>query len=825
MAAQPKAIPIPSASYLEGGGLLGWLTTIDHKRIAALYGVSALVFMAIGGIEAMLIRMQLWSPNDHLISAGLYDQLFTMHGTTMVFLVVMPLEIGCFANFMVPLHVGARDVAFPRLNALSYWVFLFGAIMLHLGWLWGGLPNAGWFGYANLTSRYFSPGLNLDFWSIGLLILGVSTMLGAVNFFTTIVGMRAPGMTYMRMPMFVWSMLVTSILVLLAFPPLTVGLIFLILDRFFGTHFYSASFGATPILWQHLFWLFGHPEVYIMALPAFGMMSEMVPVFSRKPLFGYPMMAYSLVLIAFLSYGVWGHHMFATGMGPVADSAFAITSMLIAIPTGIKIFSWIATVWGGSLRMTTAFYFALAMILEFTIGGLSGVMHASAPIDLQQTDSYFVVAHFHYVLFGGVMFAILGAIYYWWPKMTGRMLSERKGKLQFWLTVIGFNGTFFPMHFLGMWGMPRRIYTYGAGLGWTDLNRLETVSAFILGFAFLIFYINLVESLRSGEVAPRDPWDGRTLEWATASPPPIYNFAVIPDAHARDAWWVRKYGRDNSRGLEMFKSGEVPRVPEVENAVPVGHIHIPEPSIFPLLLAFGLAMVGVGLIIGWWRIMIIGGATMFLCAVALGFQYSGYGQLLPDQDEVAPSAGGVDLRKIGMWAFLGSECVFFASLISTFIVYKSRSIGGPGASILEIPLTSFSTFALLMSSLMMVLALAAVSRGDKIWTRIWLSLTISLGLVFLGVEAYEFTHFYHKGLAMQTDLFGQTFYTLVGTHGAHVTLGVLWLSTLLVASFRGKLDKSRALSVEIAGLYWHFVDIVWVLIFTLVYLMQQVRGA
>ncbi|HVA82094.1 MAG TPA: cbb3-type cytochrome c oxidase subunit I, partial [Candidatus Binataceae bacterium] len=773
----------------------------------------------------MLIRIQLWSPDNHFLSASVYNQIFTMHGTTMIFLVVMPLEIGFFANFIMPLQIGARDVAFPRLNAMSFWLFLAGAIFLHLGWLWGGLPDAGWFGYANLTERYFSPGLNLDFWVVGLLILGVSTLVSGLNFFVTIISMRAKGMSFMRMPMFVWSILVTSILILIAFPPLTVGLVFLLLDRFFGTHFYVAAYGATPILWQHLFWLFGHPEVYIMALPAFGMISEMLPVYSRKPLFGYPMMAYSIVLIAFLSYGVWGHHMFATGMGPVADSAFAITSMLIAIPTGIKIFSWLATIWGGSLRMTTAFFFALAMIIEFTVGGLSGIMHASAPIDLQQTDSYFVVAHFHYVLFGGVMFAILGAIYYWWPKITGRMLSERLGKWQFWLTIVGFNGTFFPMHFLGMWGMPRRIYTYGAGLGWTHLNQFETVCAFILGISFLVMYVNLIKSTMNGEKAPADPWDGRSLEWSIASAPPAYNFAHVPEVRGRYAYWVMKYGRAGSRGVAMFMAGQVPPVPESMQAPPTEPIHMPAPSIYPLFVALGLATMGVGLVTGEWRIIIIGGITMFASVTAMGFEYPTYGQEPHDLEEMAPSSGGIDLRKAGLWAFLGSECVFFASLIATYVVYKSRNAGGPGAGILEIPLTSISTFALLMSSLAMVLALNAIQRNQKNLMRMWLGLTIALGLVFLGVEAYEFTHFYHEGLSMQTDLFGQSFFTLVGFHGAHVTIGVLWLAAVWCASLSKKFDKSRALSVEMAGLYWHFVDVVWVIIFTLVYLMQQVKGA
>src|SRR5271154_3988243 len=777
MAAQPKPLPVHQPSYLEGGGLVGWLTTIDHKRVAVMYLASALFFMAFGGLEAMAIRVQLWTPDNHALSAATYNAFFTMHGTTMIFLVVMPLLLGFLGNFLIPLQIGARDVAFPRLNALSFWLALVAGVLLHLGWIRGGLPDAGWFGYANLTERYFTPGLAIDWWVIGLLVSGTSTVLTGLNFLTTIVAMRAPGMTYMRMPMFMWSMLVTSILILIAFPALTIGLIFLLFDRFFDTHFYVATAGATPILWQHLFWLFGHPEVYIMALPAFGIISEVVPTFSRKPLFGYPMMAYSICLIAFLSYGVWGHHMFATGMGPVADSAFAITSMLIAIPTGVKIFSWIATVWGGSLRMTTAFYFALGMILEFTIGGLSG-----------------------------------------------RMLGERLGKWHFWLTVVGFNLTFFPMHFLGMWGMPRRTYTYGADMGWTHLNQLETVGAFILGIAFLFFYYNIFSSLISGEHAPADPWDGRSLEWSTPSPPPAYNFAKIPQIRGRDAWWILKYGRAGSRGVAAYMSGQAPAQPQTDEPVDVEHIHMPAPSIFPLVLSLGVGMMGLGLIIDWYRIVIMGALVVVLSIIGMGFEYPNFGEESHDPEH-APSSGGIDVRKIGVWSFIGSECVFFASLISTFIVYKSRSVTGPGPEILNIPLTSFSTFILLMSSLLMVLALAATQRGDTRWERIWLGGTVMFGLIFLGGQVYEFTSFMREGMGLTTNLFSQSFFVLVGFHGAHVAIGVIWLSVLLVAAINGKLGKSRALSVELAGLYWHFVDVVWIIIFTLVYLMQAVPGA
>lgn len=821
MAAQPKPFHLEPANYLEGGGIYGWLTTIDHKRIAMLYGLSAILFMGLGGIEAMLIRAQLIVPDNHFLSADFYNQIFTMHGLTMIFLVVMPLETGFFGNFLIPLQIGARDVAFPRLNALSYWIFLLGALVLNLGWIWGGSPNAGWFGYANLTELQYSPGLNVDYYDIGLLILGVSSVMSALNFFVTIVNLRAPGMTFMRMPMFIWALLVTVILLLLAFPALTVGLIFLFTDRYFDTHFYRVIAGATPILWQHLFWIFGHPEVYIMALPAFGMISEVLPVFSRKPLFGYPMMAYSIILIAFLSYGVWGHHMFATGMGPVADSAFSITSMLIAIPTGVKVFSWIATVWGGRLRFTTAMLFGLGFILEFTIGGLSGVMHASAPVDMEQTDSYIIIAHFHYVLFGGVLMAILAAFYYWFPKISGRMMNETLGKWHFWLTTIFFNFTFFPMHFLGELGMPRRIYTYASGMGWDFWNAFESVSAFCLGASFLIFFFNLAYSWFNGERAGADPWDARTLEWMTPSPPSVYNFVTVPTVHSRDAFWVAKYGDVEASGLGE-KRLNVDFLPP-PTAEEIASIHMPEPSLYPVIIGGGIFLAGLGMLVGWYRLVFGGLALMAFTAIAMSFEYINWGEENPHQ--ISESFLGLDNRKLGIWALIGSECVFFATLISTYMVYKARSIGAPDANILNIPLTSFSTFILLMSSLLMVLALAGYQRGDRFWGTFWLFGTAFFGCIFLGGQVFEFHDFYARGMLYNTNLFSQCFYTLVGFHGFHVFVGVCWLITMAIAGLRGKIGKSRAVSIEIVGLYWHFVDIVWVVIFTLIYLMRTIKHA
>jgi cytochrome c oxidase subunit 1 len=512
----------------ERTGIMAWLTTTDHKKIGTLYLHTSLFFFVLGGLEAILMRWQLMRPNMTVFSAEQFNQLFTMHGTTMVFLAIMPLS-AAFFNYLIPLQIGARDVAFPRLNAFSYWVYLFGGLFITLPifvWL---APDGGWFAYAPLSGRTSSPAINMDFWVLGIQILGVSSLAAAFNFATTIINMRAPGMNLMRMPMFTWMSFVTQFLIILAFPVITIALVFLQFDRFFGTNFYQVSAGADPLLWQHLFWVFGHPEVYILVLPAFGLVSEVLPTNSKKPLFGYPVMAYSGILIGFLGFGVWAHHMFAAGMGRVADTVFGLTTMLIAIPTGVKIFNWIFTLWGGSLRFTTAMKFAIALIAMFTIGGISGITHSSPPSDLQQTDvlhrgalSLRAVRRRHH----GDLCRDLSLL----PKMYGRYLSEGMGSWHFWLTFIGLNLTFFPMHFSGMLGMPRRIYTYDAGQGWELFNMMSTLGAFLLAPATLIFVFNFFRSKKSGAPAPANAWDAATLEWSIPSPPPEYNFAQIPVA-------------------------------------------------------------------------------------------------------------------------------------------------------------------------------------------------------------------------------------------------------------------------------------------------------
>jgi cytochrome c oxidase subunit 1 len=520
----------------EYGGVWGWITTTDHKRIGRLYLFTALFFMLWGGAEAEIIRTQLRAPNMHFVSAATYNEIFTMHGTTMIFLAVMPLS-SAFFNMLIPLQIGARDVAFPRLNAFSYWVYVLGGAVISLPIFFHAAPNGGWFGYTPLTTNAYSPGIHIDVWVVGLQILGISSLASGFNFITTIINMRAPGMNLMRMPMFTWMSFVVQFLIILAFPVITVALIFLVFDRFFGTNFYTTAAGADPLLWQHLFWIFGHPEVYILVLPAFGLVSEVLPTFARKPLFGYPVMVYSGILIGVLGFGVWAHHMFAVGMGPIADSFFSLTTMLIAIPTGVKIFNWIFTLWGGAIRFTVANCFAIGLLAMFTIGGISGVMHSSPPADLQQTDTYFVVAHFHYVLFGGSLMGLFAGIYYYFPKFTGRLLDEPLGYWHFWLNLIGSNLTFFPMHFSGLNGMPRRIYTYDADQGWDTYNLLSTIGAYLVGVATLIFIYNIVRSARHGQRAGNDPWGAPSLEWSIASPPPIYNFERIPFVTSRYPLW------------------------------------------------------------------------------------------------------------------------------------------------------------------------------------------------------------------------------------------------------------------------------------------------
>ncbi len=505
---------------------IDWVTTTDHKKIGIMYLVTTFAFFLLGGVEALLMRVQLGSANNTLLSGQTYNELLTMHGTTMIFLFVVPVMAG-FGNYFVPLMIGARDMAFPRLNALSYWLLLAAGIVFYATLFWHP-PEAGWWSYPPLSSIQYSPGGGQDAWIFLIHLTGLSSLLGAINFYATIVNMRAPGMSWGRLPLFIWTILVYAILLIIALPVVAAAVTMLLTDRHFGTHFFDPTNHGSPVLWQHLFWFFGHPEVYIMILPGFGMISEVIPVFSRKPIFGYKAIAASTAVIAFLATLVWAHHMFASPVPIVVLGFFMLSSFLIGVPTGVKVFNWIATLWRGSLVMTTSLYFAVGFIAIFVLGGITGIFLAVFPIDWQLNDTYFVVAHFHYVLMGGAVFSIFAGLYYWFPKMTGRLLNETLGKLSFWVMFIGFNMTFFPMHAMGLEGMPRRIYTFQPGTGWGTLNLIATIGSFILGAGILVTIANVARSYTRGAIAGPDPWKGNTLEWFTTSPPPVNNFDVIP---------------------------------------------------------------------------------------------------------------------------------------------------------------------------------------------------------------------------------------------------------------------------------------------------------
>ena len=738
-----------SGSILQRTGLLSpaerehwkmaWLSTVDHKRIGILYMVTALVFFATGGIEALLIRLQLATPNNTLLHPDTYNMLFTMHGTTMIFLVAMPVLFG-LANYVVPLQIGARDMAFPRLNAFGFWLVPFGGILLHFSFITGGAPAVGWFAYAPLSETPYSSQLGVDYWALSLLVLGIGSVSTSINFIATVLCCRAPQMTLRRLPLFSWMIFINSFLVILALPVLNAGLVMLMIDRQLDTHFFLMP-GGSAIMWQHIFWAFGHPEVYIVAIPAFGILSEIIPVFSRKPIFGYEFVAGSTVAIAFLSLGVWAHHMFTVGLGHAVDLFFVASSMLIAIPTGVKVLNWSATMIGGRIKFDTPMLFCIAALMQFLLAGLTGVSHAVAALDWQTKNSYYLVAHFHFVFIGLIVFAILGALHYWIPKMSGRMLSEKLGKWTFWLMTIGFNLTFIIQHFLGLAGMPRRVYTYADLPGWGWMNLASTVGAFIMGVASLLFVWNLISSLLNGRQAGDNPWSAWTLEWATSSPPPHENFHALPPITGRRPLW-------DSMNPDR-----------------------PDPIV-------------------------------------------GTRQTI---DQFKP-----EKSKTSVVSFIISETGFFGILILAFLFYNARPQPGPGPRELDLVKTGLFSICLFASSFTIWRAEAGLHGNNQRKMIGWLAATILLGGIFIAGQGLEYWHLFRSGVSVNTNLFATTFFTLTGFHGLHVCVGLIALLILFGLALAGDSRGSAWPGLEAIGLYWHFVDVVWVFVLTVVYILPRV---
>jgi cytochrome c oxidase subunit 1/cytochrome c oxidase subunit I+III len=720
---------------------MAWLSTVDHKRIGILYMTTGLVFFIVGGIEALFIRLQLAVPRNTLVAPDTFNMLFTMHGTTMIFLVAMPVLFG-MANYIVPLQIGARDMAFPRLNAYSYWLVPLGGILLHFSFLSGGAPAVGWFAYAPLNQTPYSSQLGVDYWALALIVLGTGSIGTSINFIVTVLTQRAPNMTIRRLPLFSWMILVNSFLVILALPVLNAALVMLLIDRRLDTHFFLPPGGGSAIMWQHIFWAFGHPEVYIVAVPAWGILSEVIPVFSRKPIFGYEIVASSTMLIVFLSMLVWAHHMFTVGMGRTLDLFFVASSMLIAVPTGIKVIAWTATMVGGRLRFTTPMLFCVGALVQFLFGGITGISHAVAVLDWQTKNSYFLVAHFHYIFVGLIVFAIIGGIHYWFPKMTGRMMSESIGKWTFWFMAVGFNLTFVMQHLLGLAGMPRRVYTYPDLPGWGWMNMAATIGAFFMTVASLLFVWNIIASLVNGKTATENPWKAWTLEWATTSPPPHENFHQLPPIRSRRPLW--------------------------DDANP----DRPDP------------VVGTK-----WKL-----------------------------DVKAPEA-----NKTGVLMFIISEAGFFGVLILAYLYFNASPQPGPTAHDLNLLKTGIFSLCLFASSFTIWRSEVSLAKGNHHAMKAWLALTILLGGVFIVGQGLEYWGLFKSGVDISSNLFATTFFTLTGFHGLHVCVGLTMLLIVLGLALAGDFKEGHSPALGAVGYYWHFVDVVWVFVLTVVYILPLLR--
>jgi cytochrome c oxidase subunit I+III len=808
-------------------GARGFFSTVDHKTIGLRYLVTSIAFLVVGGIEALVMRTQLAVGNQHLVSAGTYNQLFSMHGVTMIFLYAAPVLSG-FSNYLWPLLLGSRDMAYPRLNALSYWLYLAAGVFLYTSLPLGAMPNAGWFDYVPIASREFAPGLNIDFYALTLLLLAVSTTVGAINFITTLFKTRAPGMSVNRLPILVWGTLVASVSNLFALPALSAASVMLFLDRRYGTHFYDAAAGGHPLLWQHLFWMFGHPWVYIVVLPAMGIVSDALPTFCRRPLVGYTFVALATVTTAMLGFGVWLHHMFATGIPPLALAFFGAASIMITIPSAVAVFAWLATLWDGRPWYPAPMKFLLGFIVLFVIGGVSGVMTAAVPFDWQLTDTYFVVAHLHYVLVGINLFPVVAGVYYWFPKFTGRLMDERLGTWNFWTMFLGANLVFFPMHIVGLLGMPRRIYTYPSGFGWDAFNLVETVGAFLLALGVALFLANVAWSRKRGRLGGVNPWDAPTLEWSIPSPPPAYNFATMPTIGSRHPLWEAQL----SEGATRSRLADGPVLPDGRetfattplDAEPAAVMRMPDDSYAPIALAVSVAVIAYGLLFSLLWLAALGAAAAAAVAIAwlwpdaatrfAGTMETPFGPL---------PVGASGRRSVGWWGMAGAvatESAFFGYLLFSYFYLASQSVNPWPSVPPELRLPALNTAILLSSSVAMVWAERSVRAGRATRSRVGLGLTIALGVLFLSLQVVEYTR---RSLSPAHDAYGSLFYTITGFHGAHVLVGLIMLVVVLVRALRGHFSAERHEAVSNVAMYWHFVDTVWLAVFTSLYVSPLLR--
>ncbi|KVM58935.1 cytochrome B [Burkholderia gladioli] len=832
-------------------GLLGWLGTVDHKRIGLRYIVTAFAFLLAGGAEALLMRLQLARPDASLLTPQQYDALFTMHGVTMIFLYALPVLSG-FANYLWPLMLGSRDMAFPRLNAFSYWAFLFAGLFLYASFPLGAAPDAGWFNYVPLASLDYSRGVNIDFYAIGMILLGISTTGGAANFVVTLLRMRAHGMSIDRLPIIVWGTLTASAANLLAVPSVSLAFFLLWMDRNAGTHFFDVAQDGRPLLWQHLFWMFAHPWVYVVVLPAMGIVSDALPAFCRRPLVAYEAVAVSTVATMLIGFEVWVHHMFATGISPLALAFFGAASMLISIPSAVAVFAWIATIWTGRPVFRTPFLYFAGFVLMFTLGGVSGVMTAAVPLDWQLTDTYFVVAHLHYVLLGINVFPVLGGITYWFPKFTGRMMNERLGRLTFWVIVVGFNLGFFPMHLSGLLGMPRRIYTYPPDMGWNSANLLSSIGAFVFAIGTLMFVANALHSLRRGRRAEADPWRAPGLEWSVPSPAPVYNFATLPLVASRHPMWEGATDAQRSSlraGYRLHEGREALAVSPLA-ARPDAILKMPDDSCVPFVLALLATVLGLAMLL---RSPALAALATAGCALALAFWLwprarlaqraqghapdesirdeasgthddagrrvaSSASALLPER-AIAPCdtplpVGGTGEQASGWWGVITlivTEAGLFGYLLFCYFYLQSQTQAHwPPEGPPKILMPAVNTVVLLASSVFVWLAERAV-RANRRWRAVtMLAIALALGIAFALVQLHEWRE---RPYGPASHLYGSLYFTITGFHLAHVFAGLLMLAALLGWTATRSFDGRRHVALTVGALYWHFVDVVWLFIF------------